>query len=105
MPKSDLRIDLLGASFSITVDEDALYLETLLNHYRRVIENTQNSTGLADPLKTAILAGFLLCDEVEKLRLREAKGFVSTEGDQAERLTQDLIERIDRVFAKTTEFA
>jgi mannose-6-phosphate isomerase len=95
MPKNDLRVDLLGTSFTITVDEDAAYLETLLSHYRRVIENTQKTTGSTDPLKTAILAGFLLCDEMEKLRAREASGLGAFEAMQAEQLTLGLIERID----------
>ncbi|GMO33230.1 MAG: cell division protein ZapA [Termitinemataceae bacterium] len=97
MPKSDLRIDLLGTSFSVTVDEDPLYMESLMSRYRRLIENTQNITGLTDPLKTAILAGFQLCDEVEKLRSREAGASV-IDDLQAEKLTIELIERIDKAF-------
>lgn len=100
MPKSDLRVDLLGASFSITVDEDAFYLKILLDRYRRVIENTQKTTGLEDPLKTAIIAGFLLCDEVEKLRARENSGLGVFDSMQAEKLTLDLISRIDSALPK-----
>jgi hypothetical protein len=100
MPKSDLRVDLLGASFSITVDEDPFYLKILLDKYRRVIENTQKTTGLEDSLKTAILAGFLLCDEVEKLRARENTGLGVFNSMQVEELTLDLINRIDNVLPK-----
>ncbi|MDR2097452.1 MAG: cell division protein ZapA [Spirochaetaceae bacterium] len=98
MGKSDLRVDLLGASFSITVDEDAFYLKLLLDRYRRIIENTQKTTGIEDPLKTAIIAGFLLCDEVEKLRARENSGLGVFDSIQAEELTQDLIARIDKAL-------
>jgi len=98
MPKSDLRVDILGTSFSITVDEDALYLQTLLGRYQRMIENTQKTTGLRDPLKTAIIAGFLLCDEVEKLRARENSGIGALESMQAEQLALELIEKIDKAF-------
>lgn len=66
MPKSDLRIDILGTSFSIAADEDSAYLESLLNHYRIKIENTRKKTGLQDPLKLAVVTGFLLCDEAQK---------------------------------------
>jgi hypothetical protein len=100
MPKSDLRVDLLGTSFSITVDEDAFYLKILLDKYRRVIENTQKTTGLDDPLKTAIIAGFLLCDEVEKLRARENTGLGVFNSMQVEELTLDLIDRIDSALPK-----
>ncbi|MDR2343009.1 MAG: cell division protein ZapA [Spirochaetaceae bacterium] len=100
MPKSNLRVDLLGTSFSVTVDEDAFYLKILLDKYRRVIENTKKTTGLEDPLKTAIIAGFLLCDEVEKLRARENTGLGVFDSMQAEELTLNLIDRIDSALPK-----
>ena len=94
MPKSNLRIDILGTSFYITADEDYTYLESLLNRYRINIENTQKSTGLTDPLKVAVITGFLLCDEIQKLnKLGE-----TSESKEAERLTLDLITRIDDVL-------
>jgi cell division protein ZapA (FtsZ GTPase activity inhibitor) len=93
--KSDLRIDILGTAFSITADEDPVYLETLLTRYRQVIANTKKITGLEDPLKISIIAGFLLCDDLQKLsnqnpRIRDAM--------EAEQLTQDLITRLDRAL-------
>jgi cell division protein ZapA (FtsZ GTPase activity inhibitor) len=99
MPKSSLRVDLLGTSFSITVDEDPVYLDNLLNRYRRVIESTQSTTGITDPLKIAILAGFNLCDEVEKLRARESSGLGVVEAQQAEQLALDLIARMDKALS------
>jgi cell division protein ZapA (FtsZ GTPase activity inhibitor) len=95
MSKSDLRIDILGTSFSILADEDPIYLKSLLNRYYTVVENTQKSTGMKDPLKTAILAGFLLCDEIQKLR----RGTLEPGNDrEAEQLTLDLIARIDEAL-------
>jgi cell division protein ZapA (FtsZ GTPase activity inhibitor) len=96
MEKSGLRIDLLGTCLSIAADEDSAYLESLLNRYRIVIENTQKSTGLTDPLKIAVLTGFLLCDEIEKTKKLGQLG--EREGKEAERLTLDLIARIDEVI-------
>ncbi|GHT71350.1 cell division protein ZapA [Spirochaetia bacterium] len=94
MPKSDLRLDILGTSFSISADEDAAYLEDLLGHFRAAVDNTQKSTGLKDPLKIAILTGFLLCDEVQKI-----KGQAGAEGEQeTEQLTLDLIARLDEAL-------
>ena len=94
MPKSNLRIDLLGTSFHITADEDYTYLESLLNRYRIFIENTQKNTGITDPLKIAVITGFLLCDEIQKLN----KQGETSESKEAERLTLDLITRIDDVL-------
>ena len=93
MEKSNLHIQLLGTSFSIAADEDSVYLENLLNKYKNVLENTQNATGLIDPLKLAILTGFLLCDEIEKIKLEENR-----EGLEAEKLTLNMIARIDEVI-------
>ncbi|GHU12743.1 cell division protein ZapA [Spirochaetia bacterium] len=90
MDKNGLQINLLGTSFSIAADEDPVYLENLLERYAAIVENTKKLTGLSDPLKVAILTGFLLCDEIEKIREHE--------GRAAELLTLDLIARIDEVL-------
>jgi mannose-6-phosphate isomerase len=94
--KSDLRIDILGTSFSISADEDRAYLEGLLNYYRIKIDNTRKKTGLQDPLKLALVTGFLLCDDI-------LKGKNGTEQDEAERLTLDLITRIDALLPMDDE--
>jgi cell division protein ZapA (FtsZ GTPase activity inhibitor) len=91
MPVSDLRLDLLGTSFSITADEDPAYLREILERYRTAVADAQKNMGLKDPLKTAILTGFLLCDEVHKLRSRGGD-------DETERLTLNLIARIDEAL-------
>ena len=93
MEKSNLRIKVLGTSFSIAADEDSVYLEKILDHYRVVLENTKESTGVEEPLKLAILAGFLLCDEIEKLK---QKG--NHEGKEAEQRTLNMIARIDEII-------
>jgi mannose-6-phosphate isomerase len=99
VPKSSLRIDILGTSFTITVDEDPVCLESLLNRYRICIENTRKITGLKDPLKIAIITGYLLCDEIQKLQ--KEKGIQGdTDTREAERLTLDMITRIDEVLDK-----
>ena len=93
MEKSNLHIKLLGTSFSIAADENGAYLENLLNKYKNVLHNTQNTTGVDDPLKLAILTGFLLCDEIEKIKQEENR-----EGMEAEKLTLNMIARIDEVI-------
>ena len=60
MAKSDLRIDILGTVITISTDEEPDYLKTLLDKFRQTVENVQRVSGLKDPLKTAILTGFLL---------------------------------------------
>ena len=92
MEKSNLHFKLLGTSFSIAADEDSAYLEKLLAKYKNILDNTQKSTGVNEPLKLAILTGFLLCDEIEKMKQEE-----NQERKETERLTLNMIARIDEV--------
>jgi cell division protein ZapA (FtsZ GTPase activity inhibitor) len=93
--KTSLHIELLGTAFSISADEDPVYLHALLGDYRQSIENTQKLTGLDDPLKVAIITGFLLCDDYKKLTTRNPRVRDSLE---AEKLTQELISRLDKAL-------
>jgi hypothetical protein len=89
MGKNGLHIEMLGTSLDIAADEDPVYLENLLKNYQTIIENNKKVLGIHDPLKLAILTGFLLCDEIEKIR---------KEGASGEQLTLDLIARIDEAL-------
>jgi cell division protein ZapA (FtsZ GTPase activity inhibitor) len=98
--KNDLYIELLGTSFSITAEEEPAYLEGILHNYRMALSSIQESTGLRDPLKLAILTGFLLCDKIQRMYMREAaeQETDSAETQQAERITLELINRINSVL-------
>jgi cell division protein ZapA (FtsZ GTPase activity inhibitor) len=104
MPASDLRLDILGTSFSITADEDPAYLDDILNQYRRAVENTQAISGMKDPLKIAVLTGFLLCDEIHKTRKQageereQAEARREGEDRELERRTLNLIARLDQAL-------
>ena len=91
MPREGLRIDLLGTSFSIKADKDQDYLRKLLNKYKRAVDEVRAGTGLEDPLKTAIVAGIFLCDEIEKQRTEQGQ----FDGAETERIALDLIARLD----------
>jgi cell division protein ZapA (FtsZ GTPase activity inhibitor) len=93
--KTSLNIELLGTTFSISADEDPVYLQTLLGDYRQSIENTRKMTGLEDPLKLAIVTGFLLCDDYKKLTSQNPRIRDSIE---AEKLAQELISRLDKAL-------
>jgi cell division protein ZapA (FtsZ GTPase activity inhibitor) len=100
----ELRLDILGTSFSITADEDPAYLEEIFSRYRAAVENTQAISGMQDPLRVAILTGFLLCDEVNKARKEAGEEREKAEEQQAdeerelERRTRSLIERLDQAL-------
>ena len=104
MAKSDLRIDVLGTSVSISTDEDPDYLSMLLGKYRRTIENVQRVSGIKDPLKTAVLTGFLLSDDLEKAGIagRQQEQSSSEDSGEAERLTLGMISRLDEMVLTTS---
>jgi cell division protein ZapA (FtsZ GTPase activity inhibitor) len=100
MAKTNLRIDILGTSFSIAAEEDSEYLNRLLERYQLAVEETQNSTGLKEPLKVAILTGFLAYDKYLRVCDRHAvEQEVSIHEEQeTEAITRNLIARIDEIL-------
>jgi cell division protein ZapA (FtsZ GTPase activity inhibitor) len=98
MSKSVLRVDLLGTSFSVTVDGEPSYLQAIYERYRTVIEKTKKITGLEDPLKIAILSGLQLCDDVEKIRSRRNSDEAALEAMQTEECLLGIIEKLERPF-------
>jgi len=94
----DLFINILGTSFSITAGEDPSYLNEVLDQYRLAVTNTQGISGMKDPLKVAILTGFLLCDEINKLKLQ-----IEEEQAIAEKVldrTKAMVLQLDKVIER-----
>ncbi|MDR2575315.1 MAG: cell division protein ZapA [Treponema sp.] len=93
----DLLIDALGTKFSITTNEAPEFLDKVLAQYQAAIENTRNISGMKDPLKISILTGFLLCAEINKLKIQIEKEQTDIE-QEISRITRDLIASIDHVM-------
>jgi len=100
----DLLINILGTSFSITASEDPAYLDEVLAQYQIAVANTQGISGMKDPLKVAILTGFLLCDEINKIKTQVEEKQAhddqarTTEVEELNRIIRDIIARIDQTF-------
>ena len=90
---NDLCLDILGTSFTITADEDQVYLQKVLAQYHTAVENTQAISGITNPLNVAILTGFLLCDEINKIK-QQYKG----EAEEIEERTMNLITKLDQAL-------
>jgi len=94
-----LCLDILGTSFTITADEDEVYLKKVLTQYQEAVNNTQKISGIKEPLNIAILTGFLLCDEFNKVKqsLEEIQN-----GEQAEDsdIAQEVEDRTLRLISK-----
>ena len=102
MQKNSLRIDVLGTSFTIAAEEDALYLDGLLRRYKLKIEEIQKGAGIDDPLRVAILTGFALCDEIEKIRSGDAVGKSKYEYMRLGERLDNLSSHIDQVIGAKT---
>jgi cell division protein ZapA (FtsZ GTPase activity inhibitor) len=104
---NEIRLDILGTSFSITADEDEEYLNKVLTQYREAVKSTQSISGIKEPLNVAILTGFILCDEFNKVKQRldyelEAKGAAkdedSWEDQEVEDRTLRLITKLEQAL-------
>ena len=95
--RHDLLIDVLGTSFCITADKDPEYLNEVLAQYRFMIANTQGISGMKDPLKVAILTGFLLCDEINKQKIQHEEEREKN-GRELNNAMQHIITRIDQML-------
>jgi len=100
---NDLSFDILGTSFTITADEDEEYLKKVLNQYKAAIKNTQSISGINETLNVAILTGFLLCDEINKLKLqlndlKEAQSEADDENSEVEDRTIRVISKLEHAL-------
>jgi Cell division protein ZapA. len=98
MAKGNLQIDLLGTSFAIQADEKPEYLNALYSHYKKTISQIENTSGLTEPLKVAIIAGILLADELYKEKMKRSDQTPSLDLAEAEKLALGMISRIDQVI-------
>jgi cell division protein ZapA len=95
-----LQIDTLGTSFAIQANENEDYLEKLLNYYRRIVSQVESESGLKDPLKTSIIAGIMICDELckEKQKLQYTNQTINRQDlDEAEKITLRMIDNLNKV--------
>jgi len=97
---NELGLHILGTSFTIAADEDETYLQEVLDQYQAAVENTQCISGINDPLNVAVLTGFLLCDEINKIK-RQLEG-ETINAHEVEERTLSLISKLDQAL-KTCE--
>ena len=95
--KTQLKVQLLGSSFSIQSAEPREHVEeVILNYQKRIAEVLERNPG-TEPVKIALLAGLNMADEMLRL-----KKYSDGAGQQPEKtsaeielITRHLIEKID----------
>ena len=101
--KGRLQIDLLGTSFALEADQPTEYLQSIYNHYKKVVSEVQETSGVNDPLRVAIIAGVLLSDELSKERLNPQGTLPQDETDVLiEQSAKKMIEDIDSIIYSLT---
>ncbi len=97
--KGRLQIDLLGTSFAIEADQPSEYLKSIYNHYKKVVSEVQQTSGVSDSLRIAIIAGVLLSDELSKERLNPQETIQQDETEVLiEQSAKKMIEDIDSII-------
>ncbi|HUW68792.1 MAG TPA: cell division protein ZapA [bacterium] len=97
-----VRVELLGASFTIQTDESKDYVESLIAYLRSKVETVKATARVDDPLKVSILAAIFLVDELyrERLDASARSGAPETEVDLGS-VAERLISRIDASLSRT----
>jgi len=95
---NELCLDILGTSFTIAADEDEEYLRKVLTQYKAAVENTKNISGINEPLNIAVLTGFLLCDEINKIKRQ-----LDDDSVEISERTMNLIAALDRTLERYGE--
>lgn len=94
--KSNLfQVNLLGTSFSIQTDEDPGRMEEIVDYLRKKTNSVESGLSIKDPLKNLIISSIIIIDELQKEKQMLADGR-SSEHDEVERLTLQIMERIDK---------
>lgn len=99
-----LKIDILGTSLTLQAKEDDIYLSNLLKYYADICRQIEVQDNLTDQKKIAVLAGILIADELLKERAARDDvhhndgDIISTDEAEVDRITQNLIEKINQAL-------
>ena len=91
MEKRQLRVDLLGAAFTIQSDESTEHLNRLTGYVKSRIEEVKKRYPFAESLTVAVLAALNIADEMFKLR----EGREPSESAEIGSVAERLISRMD----------
>ncbi len=102
MEKRQLRIDVLGASFTIQSDESAEHLQRVSAYLREKVEEVKARYSFATPLTLALLAALNIADELVKERSLRSPRATPAGPNEFEEIAAGLIEQIDGALASRT---
>lgn len=92
-----LEIAILGTRITIQTDEDPEHLARVLELYKSKVAEVEGKLANHDPLRTAILSGILLADEVLKNPASPTERELAENAQEAERLTHKMLRLLDGI--------
>ena len=92
MEKRQLKVELLGASFTIQSDESTEHLNRLTGYVKSRFEEVRKRYPFAEPLTVAVLAALNIADEMFKIREGREPAESSEIGSVADRLIRRMDE-------------
>jgi cell division protein ZapA (FtsZ GTPase activity inhibitor) len=95
--KTQLKIQMLGSSFSIQSTEPKEHLEEVLLYLNEKIEEVREKNARTEPVQIALLAALNLVDELVRLKKQFQKndGPEEKSAHEIDTITRHLIEKID----------
>ncbi len=96
MNKNSLAVNILGSSFTVQTSGDPQHLQRVVDYLETKVQEIQHRYAertTQDPVKISLLAGLNLVDEL--FRTRASTG-AQTEDVELERITERLIDTIDK---------
>ncbi len=92
------KINLLGSSFSLKVDEDPEYFKKVINHVEKMFTNIEIDMNIKDPLRIALLSCILLTDDLLKERDNKMHDPNYKDAEEVEQMTMKIISLIDETI-------
>jgi hypothetical protein len=102
MEKRQLKIELLGASFTVQTGESSEHLARVSRLLGSKVEEAKARYTFADPLTVALLAALNLADDLVKER--EGRGVPGTD-EELSHLAEKIIDSIDDSLLSHTPYA
>jgi cell division protein ZapA len=96
MDKSSLEVNILGSSFTVRSNQDIQHLQRVVGYLENKVQEIQRKYAentTQDPVKISLLAGLNVVDELFRTQRGEA---ADRDGSEAERITERLIDTIDK---------
>ena len=90
------KVNLLGSSFSLKVDEDPEYFKKIINHIEKIFSNIEVNMKVKDPLRIALLSCILITDDLLKEIDKIKQEPFSKDAEEVELMTLKIISLIDK---------